>query len=505
MRKRLESLFWAGFAVLWGWIALNSVVRWQYNGPAALAAGAVLAAGAWALSRWVLPGLDGLSQRRWRALSCAAFALCAAAFAAMAWLLAEVPIMDQAVVLRSLADLLDDGRFGVWSGYYIVCNNNLGLALLLGGWYWLAGLAGFSPDLSLAGVAPGIALNVLALLASMALLCLLARRVFQTNAAVALVFLLCAAFAPFWLYSPCFYSDTLSVPFVLLALLAFEAWQRQQRRARRLALAAAAGASVFVGYAVKGSVAVVAVALAILFFLRAKPRQALASAAAMLAAIGLLAGGYRLWQRAWLIDWTEEQALGLPVQLWLCYGSHGDGNYSREDYDAAMTADTIAGRRALLNERIAANYAACSPLMLADFVTRKAAITWGDGLYNAEEFLATPQRANWTHAFILKGQPGYMPMAYYCQAYLCMVQLLVLAAAVRAVRRPAAGAPLLAGVSLTGLILFLSLWETKARYAFHFTPLLLFLAATALLAPAMEQASPHSHPEEKIPVPAGMA
>lgn len=486
MQKRLERLFWGGFALLWGWIALNSVFRWQHNGPAALAVGAALAAGVWALAKWVLPRLNGLPQKRWRALFYTAFALYAAAFAAMAWLLAEVPIMDQEVVLRTLADLLDDGRFGVWSGYYIVCNNNLGLALLLGCWYRLAGLFGFSPDASLMGVAPGIALNVLALLFSVALVCLLARRVFKTNAAVALTFLLCAAFAPFWLYSPCFYSDTLSMPFALLALLAFEAWQREQRRARRLALAAAAGAAVFLGYAVKGSVAVVAVALAILFFLRAKPRRALASLGAMLAVIGLLAGGYRLWQRAWLIDWTEEQALGLPVQLWFCYGSHGDGNYSQEDYDAAMTVDTIAERKKLLNERIAANYAAYSPLELADFVTRKAAITWGDGLYNAEEFLATPQRANWTHAFILEGQPGYMPMVYYCQAYLCMVQLLVLAAAVRSLRRPAAGPLLLAGVSVTGLILFLSLWETKARYAFNFTPLLLLLAAAALLAPAEE-------------------
>lgn len=486
MQKKLEKLFWGGFALLWGWIVLNSVLRWEHNGLAALAVGAVLAAGVFALSRWVLPKLNGLSARRWRALFYIAFALYAAAFAVMAWLLAEVPIMDQEVVLRTLPDLLDDGRFGVWSGYYIVCNNNLGLALVLGAWYWLTGLFGFVPDSSLAGVAPGIALNVLALLVSVALCCLLARRVFKTNAAVALVFLLCAAFAPFWLYSPCFYSDTLSMPFGLLALLAFEAWQRQERPARRLALAAGAGTAVFVGYAVKGSVAVIAVALLIQFFLRAKPRRALAAAAALLAAFGLLAGGYRLWQRAWLIDWTEEEALGLPIQLWFCYGSHDDGNYSQEDYEAAMTVDTIAERKELLNARIASNYASYTPPELAEFVTRKAAITWGDGLYNAEEFLATPQRANWTHTFILEGQPGYMPLVYYCQAFLYMIQLLVLAGAVRAARRPASGTLTLAGVSVTGLILFLSLWETKARYAFNFTPFLLLLAAAALLPPEEE-------------------
>ena len=74
-----------------------------------------------------------------------------------------------------------------------------------------------------------------------------------------------------------------------------------------------------------------------------------------------------------------------------------------------------------------------------------------------------------------------MPMVYYCQAYLYMVQLLVLVCAVCRARRPAPGLLTLTGVSVTGLILFLSLWETKARYAFNFTPFLLLMAAAALL------------------------
>ena len=117
MQKTLDRLFWAGFCLVWGWIVLNSVLRWQHNGPAALAVGAVLAAGVGALSKWVLPRLNGLSPKRWRILFFTVFALYAAAFSVMAWLMAEVPIMDQEVVLRSLTDLLNDGRFGVWSGY----------------------------------------------------------------------------------------------------------------------------------------------------------------------------------------------------------------------------------------------------------------------------------------------------------------------------------------------------------------------------------------------------
>ncbi|WP_291245584.1 hypothetical protein [Fournierella sp.] len=38
----------------------------------------------------------------------------------------------------------------------------------------------------------------------------------------------------------------------------------------------------------------------------------------------------------------------------------------------------------------------------------------------------------------------------------------------------------LARVSVFGLMLFLSFWETKARYSFNFTPLLILLATATL-------------------------
>ena len=60
MQKQLTRIFSAGFALIWGWVFLNSVLRWQHNGLAALAAGAVLGAVLFALARFVLPLLDQL-------------------------------------------------------------------------------------------------------------------------------------------------------------------------------------------------------------------------------------------------------------------------------------------------------------------------------------------------------------------------------------------------------------------------------------------------------------
>ena len=124
MQKQLTRIFSAGFALIWGWVFLNSVLRWQHNGLAALAAGAVLGAVLFALSRFVLPLLDQLPRRRFRLLLGAVLVLYGLALGWLGFLLAEVPIMDMNTVLQSLPDFLDDGIPQVWGGYYVTCNNN---------------------------------------------------------------------------------------------------------------------------------------------------------------------------------------------------------------------------------------------------------------------------------------------------------------------------------------------------------------------------------------------
>lgn len=484
----MPRLFHIGFSLVWGWLFLNGVLRWKHNGPAALAVGLGFALAFFLFAKFAVPCLDQMKRKTFRIGFGLAFGCYAFLLSWLAWLMAEVPIMDLEVVLRTLPELIENGRFEAWNGYYVVCNNNLGLALVLGGWYKAAGFFGFPPGTDLAGVTPGIALNLLVILGSVALVCFIARRIFVSNGAVALAFLLCAGFAPFLLYAPCFYSDTLSLPFALLALLAWTYYRVEQRPVQRLALLAAMAAAAFFGYAIKGSVAVIVVALVIQLFLEKGSKEAAKGTLVLILCFSLLFTGYRTWQRISFLDWSEEDALALPLTLWFCYGSHDDGNYSQTDFDAAMSVATLAERKVLLSERLQQNYLSYSPIQLAEFMTKKAAITWGDGMFDAQEFLSTPQRANWTHRFILEGQPGYMPLVYYSQAYLYMVQLLVLAGAVLAITKNVVpGLLVCTRLCVLGLILFLSFWETKARYSFNFTPLLLLLALGALLALAGRQ------------------
>ncbi len=487
--KRLRQSFWVLFTASFGVIWLGAVRHWSHNGWAALGAALVLGAGALGLLCGLYRRLTALSPaaaRRWLA---AGLLLHGLLLAAAGLLLAQVPIMDLEVVWQSLPDFLDSPFLEAYNIYYLECNNNLGIALLLAGLFRLLAPLGIRPATP-ERMTAAILFNCLALWLTTALVCRAAWRLTRSLGGALTALALCLVYLPFYLWSPVFYSDTLAMPFLMGALAVCLRYQDTAKPRTRLALAAAMGALVFGGFAVKGSLAVLLVALPLHLVLERTGglKSALAGAAALLLTFGLLLGGYRLVQRQVLLDYTEYDRWGLPIELWFAYGSHGTGDYSREDYEACMELPTVELRQQMLRQRIRQNYASRGLGEQARFFHAKAVRTWGEGLFNAEEFTRTPLRGNWTAFFTVPGQPGFMPLVYLCQALHLLVLGLTVVSGLRALlQRDDPGGLFPAQLALFGVMLFLSLWETKARYALHFAPVLLLCAVTTLWGLAAEK------------------
>lgn len=478
----LQRAFWLMFFLCFGWIWLGTVRHWQYNGRAALLAGIVLGAAAvWVLFKlgaWV----DGLTERQWHLLKGIGLALSAAALAAAGLITAQVLIMDLDVVWQSLPDFLDSVFLERYNVYYLECNNNLGLALLLAGFFRVLAPFGIAPGTP-AGMAAAILLNCLALWLTVVLILRAARLLTGRRAGEFCALGLCLIYLPFYLWAPVFYSDTLVMPFLMGTLVLFLQFRKADSVRTRLALAAAMGVLTFFGFAVKGSLAVLLVALPIQLFLEQVGglRAAARTAAVLLITFVLVFAGYRTWQHHAVLDYTEYETYGFPIELWFTYGSHGVGDYDPEDFDACIRMPTLTQRREVLTQRLRQNYSSYTLPELARFMTRKAVVTWGDGKFDADQFTATPQRANWSARFLLRGQPGYMPMTYVCQAlHNLLLGLVVFSGLLPLLRgdRPGGLAPV--QLTLFGVMLFLSLWETKARYALHVAPCLVLCGAVML-------------------------
>ena len=482
IREGLFRLFHGAFVALLAVLLAAGAVGWQYNAPAALAVAAALGAALWLAMRRLGPRVDAMPNKRFRLWYGGLAAVYLAALVVLGNAMAEALISDMGVVYETLTEFLQAGHPLANNDYYLICNNNLGLALVLYGFYAVVGLFGIVPDGG-AGITAGISFNCLCIFAAVLLL---GRAVGLATGrkSVKLLFLVMTFFfAPLYLWAPYFYSDTLCLPFLASAVLLFVRWRQKPGAGRALAL----GAVIFLGYAVKGSLAVLLAAAllggAVLPPKNLGGRRLAVFLLAMLVGFMVPWGGYQRFQQGYL-DWTDREAVCFPTELWFCYGSHGEGDYSDEDVQACEALPTLAERTVLVRQRIAENYRARTPAGNLSFILHKAVRTWDDGEYGAQEYLASPLHANLTSLFTVYGQPGFMPMVYYCQIGQFLLLALCAAGSVLAAVRRGGGLYGAAGfyprLSLFGVMLFLSFWETKPRYALHFAPVLLFCAALAV-------------------------
>ena len=267
------------------------------------------------------------------------------------------PHSDLAAVYGSVPDVLDDFVLnGAYADYFIYYYNNLFLLLLLSGLYGLAGLFGleFTGNASM-GLAVVFSAAVLA--CTVMLLCKLAAQAAGHGGrrVEALALLVCALCLPFYFYAPVFYTDAFAM-FFLVA----EAWLLFRfSQGGGLPAAAACGAVAGLGVLMKGTLAVpvVALAISICFMGGLAVKKRLAGLAVLLGALALCtAVPAWLVMHSGLVDFSRYDALGLPVETWMCMSVHGGGAYCQDCVDYARSFATMAARTEAMRARLAALY-----------------------------------------------------------------------------------------------------------------------------------------------------
>ncbi len=347
---------------------------------------AVLAAAVFFLFRRFRERIDRMDRAKYRRMIAVCFLLFTGLLMAAGYLLTQNLIMDLKVVFESLPDLLDNGKMGEYNGYYIVCNNNVGLLLLLGGLFRVLSIFGIAPNTD-AGVTAAILFNALMIALAIYFLYGSAKLLFKNQSIPFLVAVLCFLFPVFYLFTPIFYTDTLSMPFLTGALYLYLTAREKAGFKKRFLFVMASSAVAFLGFAIKGSVGVLLVAIAIHLVLEHKGGflQSIATALAAIVLFVGMYGGYSVWQRkSGVFDFSIEQEVGLPVGLWFLYGSHAPGHYSEEDLQYCISFDTLEQRAEAVNQKILENYRSYNLFSYIGMTTEKAVLTWGDGKFSAD-------------------------------------------------------------------------------------------------------------------------
>ena len=470
----LKKTLWVCFACLMaGFLAFSAFAMQDFLLVLALAA--VLAA-AFFLAARRLAACSRPQALKWPLR--AGYALFFVALCVFGLLALPSPHSDLAAVYGAIPDVLDNFTLdGAYADYFVYYYNNIALLLLFSGLYALAGVFGFE-FAGNASMGLAVVFSAAVLACTVVLLCKLVAQAAGRGGRPleALALLLCALCLPFYFYTPVFYTDAFAM-FFLVA----EAWLLFRfSRSGRLAAAAACGAVAGLGVLMKGTLAVpvVALAISICFMGSQAVKKRLAGLAALAGAFALAVA-----VPAWLVlhsglaDFSRYDALGLPVQTWMCMSVHGGGAYCQDCVDYARSFPTMAARTQAMQARLAGFYQSYSLPEYLRFSARKTATVWCDGSYEALLYLKWPQQANAFNALFTGSCRGFW---VWCNAYLVMLYGLNLAGVLASFRQKEWDIRFFLRLSVFGLFLYFFLMEAAARRALMVLPALLLGAASAL-------------------------
>jgi len=499
---RIAGLVWCGL-ILWllcSNLVLPSFGISRYETWAAVLCGVGVLGLAVAVP-WLLARIDAvLSGLRWLRilLSVLGWSALFAGQARVADAVRLPPDWDAAPVYFSALALADQSPGDVDVSYFQINPNNVLLMLLLSRFLETAQAMG-STDLRQSAAYLNAAVLFCGMLLTYAAGALLGGRPAARLTLVPSVLLI--LLSP-WL--PVFYSDTagLLFPILIFCLLALAL---RCRWPVRVLLWAVAGVAAAVGYGIKPTVLIclVAAGLVVLFSLRREEwrKDAAAALLAVVVAGGSFAGTHAAVQ-AWgnSVVFSDDPAaaeqLAIPPTHFLKVGAqqypgpNGDyyGAYNEADRQSTVSIEDPeerfdAGLEAY-RERVeamgAAGYAGFLNAKLRWISGDGSFFSWGEGRMTADAFLATDALSRSVQDFYGPGRPGFVVLmslwqgTWFLVLALCAVPLFL-----RDPRLEAVG-PVLARVSLLGLLIFLMFSEGRARFLYLYVPYFIVLGAVSL-------------------------
>lgn len=388
-----------------------------------------------------------------------------------------VPISDLEVLVKTADYWLNNGDILKYSSYFTVCRNTLGNAIFIYLMFIPMHILGID-TFSNTAESWGIAVNCLMIVLCVFFLYRIAVKTIKNRNFHILFLLVCCVYIPFYLWAHRYYSDTLSLPFLSAAIWLYLKCRENGGR-KQVIYAILCGVCLWVGYFIRGSLVIALVAV-VIFSAFSDRKDFIKRGLCVLIAFIITMAGWNWYvnHNSW-IDYSDTQEHEYPLTMWLMYGAHDEGNYWDDDvnYLQSLPADQ---RPDAAMEKLKEYYSRYNLKSYLEFLNLKYGITYGNGMFDAELYLNSQRNYNFTHHILIEGRPYFAPFRYLSNMVHFTVFILAVISAFVNWRRKEWNAAMLMQITMLGNIIFYSFWETKARYAFGITPLLLFLCIFTL-------------------------
>lgn len=279
------------------------------------------------------------------------------------------------------------------------------------------------------------------------------------------------------------YTDVLTLPFVSMGFYLLLRIADAGTHKHALLYALLAGALLLVGLEIRVTVVILAIAAVICGVLCLNVRRL----ACFAVTAAVLAGGNAAFMayRGEVMGEETLEKLSMPVVHWLVLGAPDEygytyGRFTSEDYLFAAGIEDPQERETALWTRLKDRvYKYRKPQVLLSALSRKNLSTFGDGTFGFDELIGNDNQAPAPVRALLIEQTDAHRVYQHVTTGLFMAQMLIACAACcgRLRQKRVGFGPALVMVSLVGAFVFLTLWETRARYFFNFMPMLILAGA----------------------------
>ncbi|MCL1830654.1 MAG: hypothetical protein FWG21_04410 [Oscillospiraceae bacterium] len=391
--------------------------------------------------------------------------------------LEQLPAWDFGRVQRGAWELTLNGQFQLESTieYFQEYPNNFFPALYLFRW-----LVMFTD----AGVKPGdtvLILNTLSLSLAILFIFLTFLRLKQPQQGL-FTAIWCFLFAPFVLYASIYYTDTLSMPYVSAIIYVASILLTGEFKVKKQVIFAAVLAAVTgVGYLLKGTPVIAAIAAILtLFILRGRKTILFLVTFTVIFSITIF------WWQSYTKDnpYLPSGESPYPSQLtayhFIMMGLNKNGGYSEADHVFSTSIATIEEREAENKRIIMERIYEYGFIGMLGHLLEKIAFTWADGGYYAPYKISIePISDSPLLEIVAYGGSHFKTFSSILSASQLMLLLLLALGFLRDSIKNSVKLDIryMAKLAIFGLAFFLLIWETRSRYLVNFAPFLALLGA----------------------------
>lgn len=355
--------------------------------------------------------------------------------------------------------------------YFARYPNNHALLIILSLIYYVTN--------SLFGTMPLIApilINTLGLNLSFIMMYFIAKRIFPDKTTPLYTAILGALFCVFYTYTPYYYTDAMSMPFVMGSVLLFLKGTQNKKTIRSIILFVLSSFLAIIGYRIKGSVIILPVAyIAYSFYSSDKQnfkKRLLDIAVIILSSVVsvfVISSAINAFKIA---DESEKEKYEFPLTHWIMMGLHDRGGYCDKDFWYTENSGNYEEKMQANIDKIEERVSDFGVFGMIKHLAKKIGYTWDDGTYFIKQYIDHGSN-NFLRSFVTKSPIFYL----YALAYHFLMLVMIFVSYLGGVKDNTRNPVTLIRIIIFGVFLFFLIWEARSRYLVNFTPMLIISSA----------------------------